>query len=441
MRGASLTIRGKKSGGRMRKALIVAVFLVIAFLTIRNNFDVVSPAKTTTSVSGSAAASADNSTAAFREIKGKIRKGETLFDIFKKYRLDPRALFELKEASADVYRLRDLRPKQPYKIVLDDNDQINSFEYWINDDTILNIKSTDSGFCAVKIPVPYETKVLHIGGTINDNLISSMGGGRENLMLALRLSDIFAWDIDFTTDLRKNDKFRIVVEGLYRDGEFRKYGDILSAEFVNDGENYFAYRYSYDGKTDYFNADGKSLRKAFLKAPLSYRRISSRFSNRRFQPILKIWRPHHGLDYAAPRGTPVSASGDGTVLFAGRDGGYGNLIILRHRNGWKTYYGHLSRFARRLRKGERVSQGELIGYVGSTGLSTGPHLHYEMRIHNKPVNPLSVKIPHGESIPKSLMADFRRVKDKMDSQLASIPSSVFAVTGTAAGEPVSHRKG
>ncbi len=422
----------------MRKAFIIAVFLAIAFLTIGNNFDLVSRTETPQQPAPGAVAARPG---AFREITGKIKRGETLFDIFKKYKLDPKALFQLKEASADVYKLGELRPKQPYKIVIDNNDQINSFEYWINDDTMLNITSTESGFCAEKVPVRYEKRILHIGGTIKDNLVSSMGEGHENLMLALQLTDIFAWDIDFTTDLRRNDEFKVVVEGLYRNGEFKKYGDILSAEFVNDGENYFAYRYSYDGKTDYFDADGKSLRKAFLKAPLSFRRISSGFSNRRFQPILKIWRPHHGLDYAAPTGTPVSASGDGTVLFAGRRGGYGNLIMIAHRNGWKTYYGHLSRFAKGIRRGARVSQGELIGYVGATGLATGPHLHYEMRIHNKPVNPLSVKIPHGESIPKKLMAGFRRVRDGMAGQLASIHSATFAVIGTAVTGPASRQKG
>jgi murein DD-endopeptidase MepM/ murein hydrolase activator NlpD len=277
----------------MRKIFVTAVFLAIAFLTIRNNFDVVS--KTEKAQPAPDAVAAKPST--FREITGKIRMGETFFDIFKKYRLDPKALFQLKEASADVYRLSEVRPKQSYRIVIDNNDRINSFVYWINDDTMLNITSTESGFCAEKIPVPYERRILHVGGTIKDNLVSSMGDGRENLMLALQLTDIFAWDIDFTTDLRKNDQFKIVVEGLYRNGEFRKYGDILSAEFVNNGENYFAYRYSPDGKADYFDVNGKSLRRAFLKAPLSFRRISSGFSNRRFQPILKIWRPHQDAGF------------------------------------------------------------------------------------------------------------------------------------------------
>lgn len=362
----------------------------------------------------------------YTEISGTIEKGETLFSIFKKYELDVAELFKLREASADIHRLRKLQTGQPYKIAIDSNKQINSFEYWIDDESILNINRTGSGFSAEKKVVDYERRVQHIGGMIKDNLISSIGEGRENLMLALQLSDIFAWDIDFTTDLRKNDIFKIVVEGLYLDGEFRKYGDILSAEFVNNGETYRAYRFEYNGKIDYYNEKGQSLRKAFLKAPLNFRRISSYFSRGRLHPILKIYRPHHGLDYAAPTGTPVSSVGDGSVAFTGRKEQYGNLVILKHRNGYKTYYGHLSRIRKGIKKGVKVEQGQIIGYVGATGLATGPHLHYEMRVNNRPVNPFKVKIPRGESIPKTLMVDFRNFRNEMDIKLASIIPSVFA---------------
>jgi murein DD-endopeptidase MepM/ murein hydrolase activator NlpD len=369
-----------------------------------------------------------STTQSCREISGTIEKGETLFDIFKKYDLDLSDLFRLREASADVYKLKDVCPHRPYRIVVDGSDRVESFAYSIDDDTMLNIKSTDSGYSAEKIPVKYEKRIRYIGGVIRDNLVSSMSENSGDLMLALKLTDIFAWDIDFTTDLRDGDVFKVVVEGLYRDGKFTKFGNVLSAEFVNNGRIYRAYRFEDKGEADYYNEKGQSLRRAFLRAPLSFRRISSTFSNRRFQPILKIWRPHHGLDYAAPTGTPVSASGGGTVLFAGRRGGYGNLIVLRHRNDWKTYYGHLSRIGKGIRPGVRVTQGEVIGYVGSTGLSTGPHLHYEMRIHNRPVNPLSVKIPHGSPVSRNEMAMFRNTRDRMDSRLASIPSTNFAAT-------------
>jgi murein DD-endopeptidase MepM/ murein hydrolase activator NlpD len=393
----------------MRNLVIAGLIVLTTFLIIRSNLSITEKRDVVTPVQEN-----------YTEICGTVKKGETLFDIFKKYKLDVGELLKLKEASADIHRLKELYPGQIYKIIVDDKKVVNSFDYWINDDNILHITRTESGFCAEKKSIEYEKRIHHIGGIIKDNLISSVGEGKENTMLALQLSDIFAWDIDFTTDLRDSDEFKIVVEGLYLDGEFRKYGDILSAEFMNNGETYHAYRFEQNGQYDYYDDKGKSLRRAFLKAPLSFRRISSGFSNRRFHPILKIYRPHHGLDYAAPVGTPVSAVGDGTVVFSGYRGQYGKLIIIRHPNTWKTYYGHLSRIGKDIKRGKKIQQGLVIGYVGSTGLATGPHLHYQLNINNKPVNPLKVKIPQGRSIPNTLLAEFRKFKNQMDNQLATI---------------------
>ncbi len=403
----------------MKKIFTVTILLLIAFLiTIISNSKFINRKENVST----------EETQEYREIKGSIKKGETLFDIFKRYGISITELFSLKEASADVHKLRYLYPGRPYRIVLNSNNQIDSFVYWLNDDTILNIIRTESGFYANKVAVEYEKKIKHIRGIIKDNLISSMGDSRESIMIAHQLSDIFAWDIDFTTDLRNGDVFKIVVEELYLDGKFRKYGDILSTEFRNNGEVYYAYRFEYNEKADYFNAEGKSVRKAFLKAPLNFRRISSGFTSRRLHPILKIYRPHHGLDYAAPRGTPVSVVGDGTVVFAGYKGRYGKLVLVRHPNGYRTYYGHLSRIAKNIKKGAKVEQGRTIGYVGATGLATGPHLHYEMRLNNKPINPFKVKIPSGKSIPRTSMAEFKKFKNKMNIRLASIKPPVFAST-------------
>jgi hypothetical protein len=211
----------------MRKIYIFIILLAVAFLIMKSNFNIIERTQDTKSAE-----------AKYREIAGRIRKGETLFDIFKKYRLDFEDFFKMKEASASVHRLKELYPGQPYKILVSDDNQINSLVYWIDDDYILNITRTESGFLAEKVAVEYEKRIMHIGGTIKDNLISSVGeDDRENLMLALQLSDIFAWDIDFTTDLRNDDIFKIIVEGLYLDGKFKKYGEILSAEFSNNGEN------------------------------------------------------------------------------------------------------------------------------------------------------------------------------------------------------------
>jgi len=363
-----------------------------------------------------------------KEIVGTIEKGETLFDVFKKWKLDIGDLFRIREASASIYRLREVRPGQPYKIVLDDSG-LRSFDYWIDDDCILSISREERGFCAARKAVDYEKRTQHLGGVITDNVVATMGHDRDHLMLALQLSDIYSWDIDFTTDIRKGDTFRIVAEAFYLNGEFRKYGEILAAEFANNGKIYHAYRFEHDGKADYYDGDGKALRKAFLKAPLSFRRISSGFSRGRLHPILRIYRPHHGMDYAAPAGTPVSASGDGTVIFSGHRGQYGKLIILRHPNGYTTRYGHLSRIERGIAKGRKVDQGRIIGYVGATGLATGPHLHYEMRRGGRPINPLDLRIPREKAIPGEAIAEFRKLKGEMNNRLAAIAPPAVASTG------------
>lgn len=360
-----------------------------------------------------------------KEIVGIIGKGETMFNIFKKLDLDIGDLFKIGEASASIHRLRKVEPGRPYRIVLNDKG-IKSFDYWIDDDSILSVNCEQGGFCATRKAVNYEKRMQHLGGTIGENLVSSIGDGAEHLLLALKVSDIFAWDIDFTSDLRSGDTFKIVVEGLYLNGEFRKYGDILSVEFINDGETYRAYRFGTEETADYYDAEGKSLRRAFLKAPLNFRRVSSEFSKGRFHPILKISRPHHGLDYAASAGTPVSAVGGGTVLFAGRKGQYGNLVIIKHPNGWKTYYGHLSKIGTGVKRGVEVDQGMMIGRVGSTGMATGPHLHYEIRIGDRPVNPLEIKLPQGDAIPGKLVAEFGRFKNSMDMHLGSMGAMTLA---------------
>ena len=405
----------------MKKVFVLAIFFA-AVLTIVGNLGISSRDDQDISTQNRD----------MKEINDVIKKGETLFDIFKRYNLDLRELFELREASADIYRLRKLYPGQPYKIWVDNNDRVNSFIYWIDDDNILNITRSDSGFYAKKVAVAYEKRILHIGGTIQDNLISSIGGegeegGREDLMLALNISDIFTWDIDFTSDLRNGDTFKVIVEGLYLDGEFKKYGDLICVEFMNNSESYTAYRFENEGRADYYDGEGRSLKRAFLKAPLSFRRISSTFSNGRFHPILKRYRPHHGLDYAAPTGTPVSAIGSGTVTFSGIKGQYGNLVIIKHPHGYKTYYGHLSKIEKNIKKGAKVEQGQIIGLVGATGLATGPHLHYELRINGKSVNPLTVRLPRGKTIPVKMRADFIQFKKTMESRLTSINPPVTGI--------------
>jgi murein DD-endopeptidase MepM/ murein hydrolase activator NlpD len=362
----------------------------------------------------------------YTDIKGVVKAGDTLFDIFKKYAIDTRQLRHVKETSAGIHRLRNLRPGNPYVLRMNDNKELMALTYHIDEDNILNVTRNGSEYTAAKTTLEYEKRLEHVSGIIRDNLISSMGNDRENVNLALQISDILSWDIDFTTDLRPGDTFKVIVEGLYRDDEFKKYGNVVALEFFNDGALHRAYRFEINGKADYFDARGKSFRKAFLKAPLNYRRISSHFSHRRHHPIRKIYRPHHGIDYAAPTGTPVSAIGDGTVVFAGYRGDYGNLVIIRHGNNSQSYYGHLSRIGSSVKTGRKVNQGDFIGRVGSTGLATGPHLHFEMRIQDRPVNPLAMKTPPGKSVPSSMLAEFQNATRTVDTRLASIPLPSFA---------------
>ncbi|MEW6719921.1 MAG: peptidoglycan DD-metalloendopeptidase family protein [Thermodesulfobacteriota bacterium] len=369
-----------------------------------------------------------------RTITGVVKAGETMAAIFDRYGLDPRDLFEMRQASASVHRFRSISAGRPYRIETDAANGVLSLTYQIDDAMYLRVSRTGSAFEAVKVDIEYETRSGLLEGAIETNLVSSLGGDPGGILLALELSDIFSWDIDFTTDLRKGDSFRLVVEERWLDGEFRGYGNILAAEFVNGGEVYKAYRYEAGGEAGYFDEEGKSLRKAFLKAPLSYRRISSGYTGSRMHPILKIRRPHFGVDYAASAGTPVQALGDGRVRFAGYKGANGNLIVLEHRGGYSTYYGHLSRFGKGIRRGSRVGQGDVIGYVGSTGRSTGPHLDFRIRKDGKYVNPLTVRLPRGRSVPESSMAAYELFRRGMDERLAATPGSAppgLAATGAS----------
>jgi murein DD-endopeptidase MepM/ murein hydrolase activator NlpD len=358
----------------------------------------------------------------FRSIHDTVLKGETLLAIFEKYGLDAQELFAMRDVAAKIHPLKSLQVGQPYTLTVDCQSRVNSFVYWINRDSYLSIQKVATGFQAEKNELAYEKKLLTLSGAIEDNLISAIGEDREHLVLALDLSDVFAWDIDFASDLRKGDTYRIIAEGYFYNGQFRKYGNIVAAEFTNNGELFKAYRFDNNGKAEYYDENGNSRRKAFLKAPLVFRKISSYFARSRFHPVLKIRRAHQGIDYAAATGTPVSTVGDGKVVQAGWSGGYGKLVVIRHPNGWLTRYGHLSRISKGIAKGKSVSQGQTIGAVGSTGLSTGPHLHYEVRAGGRSVNPLALKMPKGWPVPKKQVAAFRAVRDRMEGYFTAMGS-------------------
>jgi len=258
----------------------------------------------------------------------------------------------------------------------------------------LLIKKIDGIFKVVKLPVKRETHIQMKSGVIKSSLFAATDGANVPDSVAIQIAEIFASDIDFHRDLRKEDRFKVVYESHYSIGEPTGTGRVLAVEFVNKGKPYQAvYFEANDKERGYYTPEGKNLRREFLRSPLKFSRISSGFSRSRYHPVLKKRRPHKGVDYAAPRGTPVRATANGTVAVSTRKRGYGKLIILKHRGRYSTAYAHLSAFAKGLRKGKRVNQGDIIGYVGSTGMATGPHLHYEFRINGVQRNPQRVVMP------------------------------------------------
>lgn len=273
------------------------------------------------------------------------------------------------------------------------------------------------------------SKQAEVEGRITSSLFASAAKAGVSDTTIMNLANIFQWDIDFMLDIRHGDEFHVIVEELWRDGERVAEGDILAAEFVNQGEVFRGVRYrDPDGNTSYFTPDGRSLRQAFLRAPLEFSRISSNFNPNRRHPILNTLRAHQGVDYAAPNGTPVRSAGDGKIIFRGVKGGYGNTIIVQHSNNVSTLYGHLSRFNKRYQNGSRVPQGEVIGYVGQSGLATGPHLHYEYRKNGVHMNPRTVKLPNADPISPSLKADFLRTAAPLLAQLDGTPPRLRRAT-------------
>ena len=258
----------------------------------------------------------------------------------------------------------------------------------------LLIEKTDGTFKENKSQFNIETHIKMKSGVIRSSLFAATDGANVPDSVAIQIAEIFASDIDFHRDLRKKDRFKVVYELRYSNGEPTGAGRVLAVEFINKGKTYQAvYFEANDKERGYYTPDGKNLRRAFLRSPLKFSRISSGFTRSRYHPVLKKWRAHKGVDYAARRGTPVRATANGTVAVSTRQRGYGKLIILKHRGRYSTAYAHLSAFAKGLRKGKRVNQGDIIGYVGSTGLATGPHLHYEFRINGVQRNPLRVVMP------------------------------------------------
>jgi murein DD-endopeptidase MepM/ murein hydrolase activator NlpD len=282
----------------------------------------------------------------------------------------------------------------------------------------LMVTRNAEGYRAEHSAVVLENQSQLKSATINSSLFAATDNADIPDSIALQLVDIFSSHIDFHQDLRKGDHFTVVYEAGFSNGGLSKPGKVLAAEFVNQNKTYQAVLYrDAAGKEAYYTPEGKGLNLAFLRSPLEFSRISSGFTLARYHPVLKKWRAHKGVDYAAPTGTRIKATANGTVAFIGNKGGYGNAVILQHQNGISTLYGHLSRFATGLRKGQKIAQGEIIGQVGSTGLASGPHLHYEFLVHGQHKDPLKVAMPLSETLSPAALASFKRQTQPWLAQL------------------------
>lgn len=349
-------------------------------------------------------------------IADTVRQGDTAGKILLPY-LSPAEVQAVSDNCADIFHLRRIRVGNPYSLTTY-NGSFVSFAYEVDKEQQLVVERCESGFAARLERIEYDVTVARVAGAIESNLFQSIADIGEGPILAIDMADIFAWEINFIRDLRPEDSFILLVEKRYKEGEFKGYGRILAAVFINQGTAYEAFCFrDAAGFPHYYTSKGESVKRAFLKAPLSFTRISSHFSPQRLHPILKVWRAHPGVDYAAPTGTPVKAVGGGVVTFKGWGKGAGNYIALRHANNYETMYLHLSAFARGLAKGKKVQQGEVIGFVGSTGYSTGPHLDFRMKKDGQYINPLKMVSPRTEPVSKKDFPEFQELMAAMREKL------------------------
>ena len=375
-----------------------------------------------------------------RTIRDTIGRGATLASLLDAHDVG-RESVQLIDAVRAVFDPRRFRVGNPYRLQLDrDQDFVRRFEYHVDDESFLRVTRAVSDpdgqsggrFTGALVPYKTEREEATVRGTIdasNNSLVASIGAGGETVELAIALAEVLSGEIDFNNDLRRGDRFALLFERTWREGAFGEgetvfagYGDILAAEFVNDGRELRAYRFQVPGEPEpqYFDREGRSMKRLFLRSPFRFEpRVTSRFSYRRLHPVHGDVRPHLGVDYGAPVGTPVIAVATGSVVSAGRSGASGNMVRLRHTNGYETYYLHLSAFANGIRPGVRVMQGQMIGRVGATGVVTGPHLDYRMRKNGVFVNPLLEhrNLPPGEPVPVGQMAAFEELRDAAGQRL------------------------
>jgi murein DD-endopeptidase MepM/ murein hydrolase activator NlpD len=335
-----------------------------------------------------------------------VHPNDTLDAIFRRLKLSLTDLASLRGLPGLKARLDSLRPGESLRLMHRDG-ALFGLERRLNEEQTLKVSRDASGLKAAVLQNPLEARPRVVHAVINSSLFEAVEAAGGHDQTAVAMADIFGWDIDFVLDIQPGDSFVVSYQELYQDGVYVKDGPIVAASFTNQGRTYRAVRYTDpSGSAHYYTPDGRSMHKAFLRAPVEFTRISSKFNSARLHPILNLIRAHKGVDYAAPIGTPVRAAGDGRVRYAGPKGGYGNVVEIEHTRSIVTVYGHLSRFAKGTRVGAHVNQGSVIAYVGMTGLATGPHLHYEYRVDGAFKNPQTVSLPDAEPIDARLRPDF-----------------------------------
>lgn len=358
-------------------------------------------------------------------IQKSVGKNQFLTDILMQYNVDYPTIEHLVKNFKHTFDVRRLKAGNNYFVMLG-NDSLRSpkyFVYEINPADYVVYSLSDSLF-VYRGSKQVETKMESAHGMITSSLWNAMVGNGYDADLAIKMSDVYAWTIDFF-GIQKNDRFEVIYERKYIDDKPVGIGRIISARFNHNSKDFFAFYFEQEGEGDYFDEVGQSLQRAFLKAPLKYSRISSHFSNNRFHPVLKYARPHHGVDYAAPSGTPVYAIGQGTVTRKGfQGGGASNFLYIKHNSTYTTAYMHLQKFAPGMREGARVQQGELIGYVGSTGLATGPHLDFRFFKNNQPVNPLTVESPPAKPVNSKYQQAYQILVDVRTKELHNLIETI-----------------
>lgn len=348
-----------------------------------------------------------------KTISGSLASGETIYQYLVKKNISPAEILRLQEKLQSIVDISYLNVGTKFSVHCTDQGKIVQFDYQPNQLDVYHIKIPDNEMERIEVTKDeIFREIVCFEGEIKSSLYEAMIDYCNSGQLAVQLAEIFAWDIDFLTECQSGDTFKILVEKLYR-GDFYRWGDILAAVYEGEMLSVHTAVLFEDsaGHSDYYDEEGRCLRKAFLRAPLTYKYISSEYTQSRYHPILRTWRPHLAIDYAAPSGTPVVSIGSGTVISRYYDqGGYGNYVQIRHPNGYVTGYGHLSKFAKGLQAGQRIEQGEIIGYVGATGLATGPHLDFSISKDGKRINFLNLELPPATSVGPEYLEDFETVK-------------------------------